>query len=86
MTDKTDMGGPDYMRFNQPTLRVVETMGGFFRVVVHGLDNLQQDSGLYAEMDIGRGATKDEALSQAEEWFCGMKDRTPRTKRTEGQS
>lgn len=60
-----------YLDFTQPSVRVTETVGGYFRVVVHGPDNLQSqaDRPRYCEMDIGRGGTKEEALKQAREWF-----------------
>lgn len=65
----------DYMDYPQPMLSIVKTIGGYFRVEVHGEDSLQ-DNRRYALMDIGRGATKEEAIQQAKEWFDSMDDRT----------
>lgn len=66
----------DYMDFPQPRLRLLKTIGGYFRVEVHGPDNLQDNIGC-AVMDIGRGPTKEAALQQAREWFNSLKDDTP---------
>lgn len=66
----------DYMKFKLPSLRVVETMGGYFRVMIHGPD-LVRDGNAYAQMDIGRGPTKEAALEQARQWFDGIEDDTP---------
>lgn len=65
----------NYMDFPQPRLAIVETVGGYFRVEIHGLDALQNND-RYAMMDIGRGPTKEAALEQARAWFAGIKDRT----------
>jgi hypothetical protein len=67
----------DIPELKPPTLRVVRTVGDYFRVVVHGIDNLG-DGERYAEMDIGRAATKREALKQARDWFRRMEDSTPK--------
>lgn len=73
-------GGPfpwsEYMDFPQPRLRVVKTVGGFFRVYIHGPDSLQ-DNETFAVLDIGRGPTKEAAIAQAQEWFDRMADETP---------
>lgn len=69
------MKSTSYMNFPQPNLSVVETVGGFFRVEIHGPDMLRCNA-VYAAMDIGRGPTKEEAIKQAREWLAGMKDRT----------
>ena len=70
-----------YQDYVAPRITVTETIGGFFRVVVHGPDNLQSqlDRPRYCEMDIGRGDTKEEALKAAEAWFSFIEDRTPAT-------
>lgn len=65
----------DYMNFPQPALRVIKTVGGYFRVYIQGKDDLQ-DNLVYAVMDIGRGPTKDAALEQARAWFESMEDDT----------
>lgn len=65
----------DYMNFPQPALRIVKTVGGYFRVYIQGKDDLQ-DNLAYAVMDIGRGPTKDSALAQARTWFEMMEDNT----------
>jgi len=66
----------EYMQFTQPSLRVVETIGGYFRVIVFGPD-LNRDNQFYSEMDIGRGSSKQDAIDQAKKWFEHMKDETP---------
>ena len=66
---------PKYMDYPQPRLSIVETIGGYFRVEVHGKDSVQNNL-MYAVMDIGRGPTKEAALQQAREWFDSMVDRT----------
>lgn len=66
-----------YLNFTKPSLSVVKTVGGFFRVEVHGVDSLQ-DGQTYAVMDIGRGPTKEAALEDARQWFAGIQDRTPK--------
>lgn len=75
--DKTMTTQNTYMDFKRPSLRVVNTMGGFFRVIVFGPD-LNRNNQFYSEMDIGRGPTKQEAIDQAKEWFDSMKDETPK--------
>lgn len=57
--------------FRAPRLDVAETVGGYWRVRVHGEDDLQ-DGGRFAMMDIGRGKTKAQALAQAQEWFASI--------------
>jgi len=64
---------PDYMNYPQPKLRLVKTVGNFFRVYVHGPDDLQ-DNERAAVMDIGRGPTREAAFKQAREWFASMED------------
>ena len=63
------------MNFPQPRLSVCKTIGNFFRVQIYGPDWLQENKA-FAIMDIGRGATKEEAIAQAEEWFKSMADDT----------
>lgn len=76
------MKAKEYMNFPKPSLSVVKTVGGFFRVEVHGVDSLQ-DGQTYAVMDIGRGPTKEAALEDAMQWFAGIQDRTPQDKQRE---
>ena len=54
-----------------PSIRVTPTVGGYFRVVLHGPDALQpqHDRPRYFEADIARADTRDEALQMACEWF-----------------
>ncbi len=70
------MSKPNYERGRKrpPSLRVVPTVGNYWRVVIHGEDNIRDGPANYAEMDIGRGATKADALAEARAWFDGMKD------------
>lgn len=71
-----------YLDHAIPSISIYETLGGFFRVVIHGPDNLQSQSDRprFCEMDIGRGDTKEEALLRASHWFNDIEDRTPRSK------
>lgn len=62
----------------KPSLRVVKTVGGFFRVIVHGPDALQ-DGERYFETDIGTAETKEDALQQARDWFASLQDCTPKS-------
>ena len=61
--------------FPQPKLRVIHTVGNYWRVEIHGQDYLRDGPRNYAVMDIGRGATKAEALEQARAWFSTMEDK-----------
>ena len=67
----------NYQDYTAPRIAVVKTLGGYYRVYVHGPDNLQSqtDRPRYCEMDIGRGHTKEEALKAAEAWFSFIEDR-----------
>ena len=65
----------DYMDFPVPKLAIVKTIGGYYRVEIHGRDSLQ-DNMKFSLMDIGRGPTKKDALKQAQKWFGLMEDRT----------
>lgn len=68
-----------FQDYTAPRISVSLTIGGFYRVYIHGPDNLQSqlDRPRYCEMDIGRGETKEEALKAAEAWFSFIEDRTP---------
>lgn len=70
------MSRDDYMDFPQPRINVHETIGGFFRVELHGPDSLR-DNQAYFVADIGRGPTKEAALTQAREWFDKHLGATP---------
>lgn len=74
-TDSRKDGGAgsrhDYMDFPQPSISLYETIGGYFRVELHGPDYLR-DNQVYFVADIGRGPTKEAALAQAREWFDGF--------------
>lgn len=61
----------DYMDFHQPSLQIVETMGGYYRVMVRGPDLIRNNM-MYAAMDIGRGPTKEAAMEQARQWFAQL--------------
>lgn len=69
-----------YQDYVAPRISVTATLGGYYRVVVHGPDNLQSQSDRprFCEMDIGRGHTKEEALKAAEAWFSYIEDRAPK--------
>lgn len=63
----------------QPSITLSKTIGGFYRVILHGPDNLQSQSDRprFCEMDIASSWDKDDALDQAAEWFKGLRDKTP---------
>lgn len=58
------------------SLSVFHTMGGYYRVEIHGEDDLRDGPCNYAVMNIGIAWTKEEALAQARTWFEGLKDET----------
>jgi hypothetical protein len=56
----------------KPKLRVYETMGGYWRVVAHGEDEIrdQMNEVPHAILPIAHGATREEAVARAREWFA----------------
>lgn len=60
----------------QPKLRLLQTVGGFYRVEIHGEDDLRDPPRNYAVMNIGMAWTAVEALAQAQAWFAGLIDDT----------
>jgi hypothetical protein len=58
-----------------PRLEVHVNMGGYYRVIAHGRDDLRDGDANYAVLELGRGATKEEALAEADAWFAGMRGR-----------
>ena len=61
-----------------PKLRLIQTVGGFYRVEIHGEDDLRDPPRNYAVMNIGMAWTATEALQQAQAWFAGLSDETPK--------
>ena len=60
-----------------PRLSICETVGGFFKVEIHGADELRDGPRNFSVMYIGMAWTKDEALAQARDWFASLKDTCP---------
>jgi hypothetical protein len=60
-------------------LQVFPTVGGFYRVVVHGPNDLQDPfpdgHPRFAECEVARADTKEEALEVARQWFDSMEVR-----------
>lgn len=52
-----------------PRLLVFQTQGGFFRAVVHGVDNIDWE-GHYAEIDIARGNSREEVALAVRQWVA----------------
>jgi len=86
------MTNEDYIRkavkladpeITQPSIRIVKTLGGFYRVILHGPDNLQsqRDKPRCFEADIGSSWDKQMALNQARKWFDSIEDDTPGDRR-----
>ena len=58
----------------RPSVRITRTVGGFYRVVIHGQNNLVDD-GTYAEFEIACANTREQVLSEADAWFSSMENR-----------
>lgn len=67
--------------FTAPSIRIAKTIGGFYRVIIHGPDRLQSqtDRPRCFEADIGMSWDKETALKQARDWFNSIEDSTPET-------
>lgn len=61
----------EWKEYPRPALRIFETVGGYWRVEIHGPDQLR-DNKVYSVMDVGRGETREEAQAQAVEWFSSI--------------
>ena len=60
-----------------PKLRLIQCIGGFYRVEIHGEDDLRDPPRNFAVMNIGMAWTAEEAREQARAWFAGLIDDTP---------
>ncbi len=61
-----------------PKLRLVATVGGFYRVEIHGQDDLRDGPRNYSVMNIAYAWSRTDALQQAKDWFAGLIDETPK--------
>ena len=66
-------------QYQAPTLRLVQTVGGYYRVEISGPDQLQDQVARPRCFlsDVARALTKDDALRMAREWFDRMRDDSP---------
>ncbi len=64
-------------KLNLPKLRLVATVGNYYRVEIHGEDDLRDGPRNYALMNIAAAWTREEALQQARAWFSGLIDDAP---------
>lgn len=58
-----------------PRLEVHQNIGGYWRVIAHGRDDNRDGDANWSVLELGRGATKEEALAEADAWFAAMKGR-----------
>jgi len=67
-------------QYQAPSLRLVHTVGGYYRVEISGPDQLQsqEDRPRCFLSDIARALTKEDALRMAREWFDNMRDDGPK--------
>ena len=66
-------------QYSAPSLRLLQTVGGYYRVEISGPDQLQnqEDRPRCFLSDVSRALTKAEAVQMAREWFDRMIDDTP---------
>lgn len=68
-------------QYEAPVLRLVKTVGGYYRVEVSGPDQLQdqRDRPRCFVSDIARAPTREAVLRMAREWFDRMRDESGRS-------